>query len=69
MAIKTLIPNNVMNLGETTGHVCAVAYVPRDDTDAKILEVYVVEVFTPSFFWIQLRHNKDKFESMMGELQ
>jgi len=34
----------------------------------EFLEVYVVEVFHPNFFWIQLRENKKCLQRLMDEL-
>jgi hypothetical protein len=35
----------------------------------KYIEIYIAEVFTPSFFWIHLRENMRSFHSLMDNLQ
>jgi len=35
----------------------------------KYLEVYIVEIFHPTFFWIHLRENKKGFDELMVNLQ
>jgi len=35
----------------------------------KNIEIYIAEVFTPSFFWIHLRENMRSFYSLMDNLQ
>lgn len=34
----------------------------------KYLEVYIIEVFHPNFFWIHLRENVKRFNKMMDDL-
>ncbi|EFN81393.1 Tudor domain-containing protein 5 [Harpegnathos saltator] len=48
--------------------VCHILVTDLQKSKKQYLEVYVVEVFTPSFFWIQLRKNKRQFEKFMENL-
>lgn len=62
---KTFAPDDVMNYNDSVDLIL----VTDLQRDRKYLEVYVVEVFNPSFFWIHLRENKRRFEIFMNELQ
>lgn len=61
-----LIPHNVMNHNETVEQLSAslLRYNPLGYE-----EVYVSEIFTLSFFWIQLRKYRKKLKALMGDLQ
>ncbi|KYN35876.1 Tudor domain-containing protein 5 [Trachymyrmex septentrionalis] len=62
---KKFAPDGVMNYGDDVGKIL----VTDLKRTKKFLETYVVEVFHPNFFWIQLRENKKRFNKMMDELQ
>ncbi|XP_011879961.1 PREDICTED: uncharacterized protein LOC105568703 [Vollenhovia emeryi] len=60
---KSFAPNDVMNYGDKIGKI------PVTELQQKsFLEVYVVEVFHPNFFWIHLRRNRTDFYEMMDKL-
>ncbi|KAG7197870.1 hypothetical protein KM043_001681 [Ampulex compressa] len=61
---KKLIPDGVMTLGESVGYINVTDLYERD----QYIEVFVVEVFTPSLFWIQLREKRKTFNSLMEHL-
>ncbi|XP_078042851.1 uncharacterized protein LOC144473122 [Augochlora pura] len=60
-----LIPEDIVTIGECVDEI-HVADLVRDGTPH--IEVVVVEVFTPSFFWIQLRKKLKAFKTFMDEL-
>ncbi|XP_076755948.1 uncharacterized protein LOC143426394 [Xylocopa sonorina] len=62
---KILIPDDVLTIGENVGYI-NVAHLAQNVEP--FVEVVVVEVFTPSFFWIQLRKSKKIFKSFMDDL-
>lgn len=62
---KKFAPDDVMNYGDGIGNIL----VTDLKRTKKFLEVYVMEVFNPSFFWIHLRENRKRFNKMMEELQ
>ncbi|XP_050577776.1 MATH and LRR domain-containing protein PFE0570w-like isoform X2 [Bombus affinis] len=62
---KKLIPDNVMSIGDYVGYI-NVADLEQDEEP--FIEVIVVEVFTPSFFWIQLRKKQKTFKMFMDDL-
>ncbi|XP_033227105.1 uncharacterized protein LOC117179433 isoform X2 [Belonocnema kinseyi] len=62
---KKLYPEGVMELKETVGHISVTVLGKEHDFE----EVEVSEVFTPSFFWIQLRRKLPKFRKLMYELE
>lgn len=55
-----------MNIGECVGYINVLDLTQNEKL---FTEVLVVEVFTPSFFWIQLRQNQRTFKKFMNELQ
>ncbi|KYQ58363.1 Tudor domain-containing protein 5 [Trachymyrmex zeteki] len=61
---KKFAPDDVMNYGDGIGNIL----VTDLKRTKKFLEVYVMEVFNPSFFWIHLRENRKRFNKMMEEL-
>ncbi|XP_034181912.2 uncharacterized protein LOC117605114 [Osmia lignaria lignaria] len=62
---KELIPDDTMNIGECVGYLNVLDLTQNEKL---YTEVLVVEVFTPSFFWIQLRKNQRTFKKFMNEL-
>ncbi|XP_012152340.2 uncharacterized protein LOC100880736 isoform X1 [Megachile rotundata] len=62
---KELIPDDTMSIGECVGYI-SVTDLMQDEKP--YIEVIVVEVFTPSFFWIQLRKKQRTFKKFMDEL-
>lgn len=61
-----LIPDTVMNIGEYVRHIKVADLVQNEQP---FVEVIVVEVFTPSFFWIQLRKKQNIFKTFMNDLK
>ncbi|XP_050452413.1 uncharacterized protein LOC126851995 isoform X2 [Cataglyphis hispanica] len=61
---RTFVPDDVMNYNDSVDLIL----VTDLQRDRKHLEIYVVEVFNPSFFWVHLRKNKRRFEIFMNEL-
>ncbi|KAL6439775.1 hypothetical protein ACFW04_004067 [Cataglyphis niger] len=61
---RTFVPDDVMNYNDSVDLIL----VTDLHRDRKHLEIYVVEVFNPSFFWVHLRKNKRRFEIFMNEL-
>ncbi|KZC13290.1 Tudor domain-containing protein 5 [Dufourea novaeangliae] len=62
---KKLIPDGIVTIGESVGQLNVADLV----TDEKpYIEVVVVEVFTPSFFWVQLRKKQKSFKTFMDDL-
>lgn len=57
-------PTYAMNYNDDVGKIL----VTELKCNRKYLEVYVVEVFHPNFFWIHLRENIKPFNKMMDEL-
>ncbi|XP_017767106.1 PREDICTED: uncharacterized protein LOC108555793 [Eufriesea mexicana] len=62
---KGLIPDNVMNIGESVGYINVANLIQNIKP---YIEVVVVEVFTPSFFWIQLYKKQKIFKKFMDDL-
>ncbi|XP_054007333.1 uncharacterized protein LOC128891675 [Hylaeus anthracinus] len=62
---KKLIPDDIVTIGESVGQLDVTEFA---NADKPYIEVIVVEVFTPSFFWIQLRKKQQMFKSFMDEL-
>ncbi|XP_043795508.1 tudor domain-containing protein 5-like isoform X3 [Apis laboriosa] len=62
---KILIPDNVMSIGEYVGYINVADLAQNEEP---FIEVFVVEVFTPSFFWIQLRKKQKIFIKFMDDL-
>ncbi|XP_078045108.1 uncharacterized protein LOC144474278 isoform X2 [Augochlora pura] len=62
---KQLIPEGVMTIGECVGEIHVADLVTVNEP---YIEAFVVEVFTPSFFWIQLRKKQKKFKTFMTNL-
>ncbi|XP_076183305.1 uncharacterized protein LOC143155002 isoform X2 [Ptiloglossa arizonensis] len=62
---KKIIPNGIVTIGESVGQL-DVAHLVNDEKP--YIEIIVVEVFTPSFFWIQLRRKQKTFKLFMDEL-
>ncbi|XP_073967756.1 uncharacterized protein isoform X5 [Bombus fervidus] len=62
---KKLIPDNVMSIGDYVG---CINVADLEQNEEPFIEVIVVEVFTPSFFWIQLRKNQKTFKMFMDDL-
>lgn len=61
---KNFAPSDVMNYNDKV-EIIPVTKLRRNN---EYLEVYIVEVFHPNFFWIHLRENKKYFNDMMDEL-
>ncbi|XP_029160285.1 uncharacterized protein LOC114932280 [Nylanderia fulva] len=61
---KIFAPDDVMNYNDSVEHIL----VTDLQRDRKYLEVYIVEMFHPNFFWVHLRENKKRFEGFMDEL-
>ncbi|XP_043507547.1 uncharacterized protein LOC122527423 isoform X1 [Frieseomelitta varia] len=62
---KLLIPDTVMSIGEYVEHINVTDLAQNEQL---LVEVIVVEVFTPSFFWIQLRKKQNIFKTFMNDL-
>ncbi|XP_033301110.1 uncharacterized protein LOC117206143 isoform X6 [Bombus bifarius] len=62
---KKLIPDNVMSIGDYVG---CINVADLEQNEEPFIEVIVVEVFTPSFFWIQLRKKQKTFKMFMDDL-
>ncbi|XP_060812233.1 uncharacterized protein MAL13P1.304-like [Bombus pascuorum] len=62
---KKLIPDNVMSIGDYVG---CINVADLEQNEEPFIEVIVVEVFTPSFFWIQLRKKQKIFKMFMDDL-
>ncbi|XP_012228560.1 uncharacterized protein [Linepithema humile] len=61
---KRFAPDNVMNYNDSVDCILVTNLLAKK----KLLKAYVIEVFNPSFFWIQLWENKKVFENFMREL-
>ncbi|KOC65977.1 Tudor domain-containing protein 5 [Habropoda laboriosa] len=61
---KKLIPDEVMTMGECVGYLNVADLVEIQEH----IEVVVIEVFTPTFFWIQLRKKLKTFKKFMDDL-
>ena len=61
-----LIPDAVMSIGEYVEHINVADLAQNEQL---LVEVIVVEVFTPSFFWIQLRKKQNIFKMFMNDLK
>lgn len=55
-----------MNINEAID-VIMVSTLAKGDED--FIEIIISEIFTPSFFWVQLRGFKKNLQAMMHELQ
>lgn len=55
-----------MNIGESVGYINVANLMQYVQP---YIEVVVVEVFTPSFFWIQLHKRQKIFKKFMEDLQ
>ncbi|XP_072765973.1 uncharacterized protein [Anoplolepis gracilipes] len=62
---KTFAPDDVMNYNDSVDQILV---TELQLSDKKYLEVYIVEIFNPSFFWIHLRDNKKEFDRLMDDL-
>ncbi|XP_076232946.1 uncharacterized protein LOC143178290 isoform X2 [Calliopsis andreniformis] len=62
---KKLIPDGIVTIGECVGQINVEDLVVNEKP---YIEVVVVEVFTPSFFWIQLRKKQKIFKTFMDDL-
>lgn len=62
---RTFVPDDVMNYNDSVDLIL----VTDLQRDRKHLEIYVVELFNPSFFWVHLRKNKRRFDIFMKDLQ
>nr|XP_031844313.1 uncharacterized protein LOC116432095 isoform X4 [Nomia melanderi] len=60
-----LIPDGIVTIGESVGHLNVVDLV---SDEKPYVEVVIAEVFTPAFFWIQLRKKQRTFKTFMDEL-
>ncbi|XP_076293057.1 uncharacterized protein LOC143215117 isoform X2 [Lasioglossum baleicum] len=60
-----LIPEGIVTIGESVGQVSVTDLVSEEKP---YIEVVVVEVFTPTFFWIQLRKKQKAFKTFMDDL-
>lgn len=66
MEAPKLIPDDVIALGETVGQVT----IPEiRGPDYTYLEVFVSEVFTPSYFLVHLKSKREKLNDLMESLQ
>lgn len=63
---QKLIPDGVVQLGETVPQICVTELDRGIDA---CIDVVVVEIFTPSFFWIHLLKRTVKFDKFMADLQ
>lgn len=55
-----------MSIGDYVG---CINVADLEQNAEPFIEVIVVEVFTPSFFWIQLRKKQKIFKMFMDDLQ
>lgn len=55
-----------MTIGECVGNLNVEDFIQGDEP---YVEVLVVEVFTPSFFWVQFRRKEKLFKKFMDDLQ
>lgn len=55
-----------MSIGDYVG---CINVADLEQNEEPFIEVIVVEVFTPSFFWIQLRKKQKTFKMFMDDLQ
>ncbi|XP_043253789.1 protein dopey homolog PFC0245c-like [Colletes gigas] len=62
---KKIIPDGIVTIGETVGQLDVVELA---NAETPYIEINVVEVFTPSFFWIQLRKKEKVFKTFMNDL-
>ncbi|XP_011159962.2 uncharacterized protein LOC105195977 isoform X1 [Solenopsis invicta] len=62
--VKRFAPDDAMSYNDNVEKI-SVVELKKTKTH---LEVYVIEVFHPSFFWIHLRENRKRFFKMMDEL-
>lgn len=62
---QTFAPDDVMNYNDSVDQIL----VTDLQRDRKYLEVYIVEMFHPTFFWIHLRENKRRFDVFMDDLE
>ncbi|XP_076654751.1 uncharacterized protein LOC143360077 isoform X2 [Halictus rubicundus] len=60
-----LIPEGIVTIGESVGQLSVADLVSKEKP---YVEVVVVEVFTPTFFWIQLRKKQKAFKTFMNDL-
>ncbi|XP_031844310.2 uncharacterized protein LOC116432095 isoform X1 [Nomia melanderi] len=60
-----LIPDGIVTIGESVGHLNVIDLV---SDEKPYVEVVIAEVFTPAFFWIQLRKKQRTFKTFMDEL-
>ncbi|XP_034934642.1 uncharacterized protein [Chelonus insularis] len=68
---KQLCPDDVITIQETVGQVLVTDLKISNNVDKNenpMVEVEVVEAYSPSFFWIRLLKNKNKFNKMMRSL-
>ncbi|XP_071560340.1 uncharacterized protein [Temnothorax nylanderi] len=61
---RNFAPNDVMNYDDKVEKISVVELT----RNRKYLEIYIIEVFHPNFFWIHLRENIRHFTRMMEEL-
>ncbi|KAJ8680849.1 hypothetical protein QAD02_016636 [Eretmocerus hayati] len=61
---QSLIPEGVMSINETVEQIEVGTLIHEE-----YIEVHISEIFTPSFFWIQLRKHKKKLTALMSHLQ
>ncbi|XP_076626787.1 uncharacterized protein LOC143344799 [Colletes latitarsis] len=62
---KKIIPDGVVTIGESVGQLDVVELA---NAETPYIEIIVVEVFTPSFFWIQLRKKQKVFKVFMDDI-
>ncbi|XP_011688040.1 PREDICTED: tudor domain-containing protein 5-like isoform X3 [Wasmannia auropunctata] len=65
---RKFAPNDVMNYGDKVGKISVTELQQITLQHKTFLEVYVCEVFNPSFFWIHLRKNKIQFQKLMSDI-
>ena len=61
---KMLLPEGAMEIEECIKHSSVAELGGDDDCE----EIEVLEVFSPSFFWVQLRRNLPKYKKFMDDL-
>ncbi|XP_019882736.1 uncharacterized protein LOC105250047 isoform X3 [Camponotus floridanus] len=61
---KIFAPEDTMNYNDSVDQIS----VTDLQSTGNFLEVYIVEIFHPTFFWIHLRENRKDFDKLMGNL-
>ncbi|XP_026672019.1 uncharacterized protein LOC108628107 [Ceratina calcarata] len=63
--LKMFVPEEVMGVGDRVNNIEPRKFISEG---ISFLEVFVVEVFTPTFFWVHLRENTYEFKKLMINL-